>query len=107
MTLTYFLYKQVYSGVSYPVYLGMKLEQTGSLQLLQISPTDYCNTAGPTKGVLGWSVGAKLGKVVIYSLVEFFHLLLEDVLLVQEENDGHCPQPPVIPDALKKLQRLS
>ena len=53
-----------------------------------------------TTYILGWSVRGKLWEVVLDPLA-LLNLLPEDVLLVQEEDDGHRPQPPVVPDALK------
>ncbi len=44
---------------------------------------------------------------IVFHLPAIADLLLENVLLVEEEDDGDRPQPPVVPDVLKQLQRLA
>ena len=59
-----------------------------------------------TCGLLWWSVGAKLREGV-FNVLPMIHFILEDVLFVEEEDDGDRPQPPVVPDALKQFKRLT
>ena len=58
----------------------------GQLPNLERFTVFLCEADQHTICVLGWSVGGKFGEIVLNDL-SLFHLLLEDVLLVQKEDD--------------------